>query len=92
MRCKQCNAITRHRYAGPGLLQCEVCGTERQGKKNHGAFAELTEDENEVIHEARACGFSVFYPCLPDAETMARNTLKGAQEWLKTHSIEEQYP
>lgn len=52
-------------------------------------FPELTEDENEVVFEARACGFASFYPALPDAEAQARNTLAGARKWLETHHIRE---
>ncbi len=47
----------------------------------------LTQDENELIAEARACGYGSFYPCVPDAESQGRSTLKGAKNWLKTHHI-----
>jgi len=85
MRCKTCNAITRHRYAAPNRMKCEVCGTERDGKRYNGDFPELTEAENDIIHEARACGYASCYPCYPTAEAQARSTLKGATNWLKTH-------
>lgn len=85
MRCKKCEAITKHRYAGLGRVECEVCGTERDGKKINGDFPELTWEENEIVHEARACGFASCFPCYPTAEAQARNTLAGAKRFLETH-------
>jgi hypothetical protein len=66
-----------------------VCGRERWYAKKFGAgdFPELTEDENEIVHEARACGYGSCYPAYPTAEAQARSTLAGARKWLETHSV-----
>jgi hypothetical protein len=91
--CKKCETITCHRIDGSrprGLVYCEVCGTERWYYKAFGAgdFPELTQDENEVIHEARACGFGSSFPAFPDSESQARYTLVAARRWLETHSVD----
>lgn len=87
--CKTCGIITKHRPHRPSAKQphwfvCEVCGTERWYAKAFGAgdFPELTHDENEVIHEARALGYGPCFPCYPTAEAQARNTLAGARAFL----------
>lgn len=82
--CKKCGIITKHRPAGePDRFCCEVCGTERCYAKAAGDFPELTFDENEAIHEARANGFSSFFPAYPDATTQVQNTLRAAKKWMK---------
>ncbi len=45
-------------------------------------FRQLTEEENKDIRQARAWGYAVFFPALPDAEAQARNTLAGARKFL----------
>lgn len=89
-RCKKCDIITRHRSTeDPAVYQCEVCGTVRHYAKRFGSgdFPELTTDENEIIHEARACGYGSCFAAYPTAEAQARRTLAGARKWLETHSI-----
>ena len=86
--CKTCNIITKHRphrpVAKPTWFVCEVCGTERWYAKAFGAgdFPELTHDENEIIHEARALGFGYSFAAFPDATAQAQNTLKAAKLFL----------
>jgi hypothetical protein len=46
-------------------------------------FPELTEEENDVIFQARLAGFGPCYAALPDAETQARRTLAGARAFLE---------
>ena len=86
--CKKCEISTKHRPTeDPNIFQCEVCGAERHYAKKFGAgdFPELTLDENEVIHEARAYGFGACFPAYPDAESQARRTLDAARKFLKDH-------
>lgn len=84
--CKTCNIITKHRPLAekPSWFVCEVCGTERRYAKAFGAgdFPELTHDENEIIHEARALGFWYSFAAYPDATAQAQNTLKAAKLYL----------
>lgn len=46
-------------------------------------FPELTRDENICIRDARKRGYAAFFPCYPNAEAQARNTLKGAKVFLE---------
>ncbi len=46
-------------------------------------FHQLTEEENEDIRQARAWGYAVYFPALPDATAQARNTLDGARKFLR---------
>jgi hypothetical protein len=90
--CKPCERITQHQQTEErGRVQCVICGAVRWYAKDFGAgdFPELTEEENETIHEARVCGFGVSYPAYPTAESQARSTLAGAKKWLETHSVED---
>lgn len=84
--CKKCETITKHRpvVTQPNWFYCEVCGTKRWYAKKFGAgdFSELTFDENEIIHEARAFGFGSCFPAFPDAKTQATNTLNAARRFL----------
>jgi len=61
-----------------------VCGEKRWYAKSFGAgdFPELSDDENEIIHEARAFGFGSSFPAYPSAEAQARNTLAAAKKFL----------
>ncbi len=89
--CKKCEIVTKHRHAKePNRFRCEVCGTVRHYAKAFGAgdFPELSHDENEVIHEARACGFGASFMAYPTAEAQARRTLAAARRWLETHPSE----
>ena len=57
--------------------------TLRECGKEFGSFSELTREENKIIHKARIEGFASFYPAYPSAESQARDTLKGAKEFLR---------
>ncbi len=84
--CKKCEIITKHRPSdSPSWFYCEVCGTERHYAKAFGAgdFPELTHEENEDIHEARANGFGACFMAFPDAEAQARRTLEAARWFMK---------
>ena len=87
--CKTCNIITKHRpvIEQPNWFYCEVCGTKRWYAKAFGAgdFPELSHDENETIHQARAMGFGSCFAALPDAETQATRTFEAAKRFLETH-------
>lgn len=93
-RCRACDLVTKHQpttCAGSqeGIVACEVCGRDRWYAKKFGAgdFPELTDAENEVIHEARTAGFGSCFPCFPDAETQARRTFEAARLWLLGQSV-----
>jgi hypothetical protein len=53
----------------------------------YAAWSELTGEENEIIFEARACGYAAYFPAYPDVEAQARRTLAGALRWLQTHHV-----
>lgn len=94
-RCNKCDLKTAHdKTESKGVVRCQVCRTLRHYYKPFGAgdFPELTDDENETIHEARACGFGSSFPAYPTAESQALSTLKAAQKWLTTHSVENDFP
>ncbi len=89
--CKRCGIVTKHReclgsdtLGTKGRFYCEVCGMERWYAKRFGAgdFPELTFEENEMIHEARSCGFAICFPSYPTAKNQAEMTLKAAREHL----------
>jgi hypothetical protein len=84
--CKKCMITTKHRpvISQPNWFYCEVCGEKRWYAKSFGAgdFSELTHDENEIIHEARAHGFASCFPAFPTAKYQAMRTLKAAEEFL----------
>ena len=84
--CKKCEIVTKHRpvVGQPNQFYCEVCGVERWYAKVYlaGDFPELTFDENEVIHEARAHGFGSSFPAFPTAKDQALATLEAAQKFL----------
>lgn len=83
--CRQCDSITRHRRQGDdSRFSCEVCGTERWYAKAFGAgdFPELTHNENEIIHKARAHGYGPCSAAYPTAETQAQSTLAGSKKFL----------
>ena len=86
--CKKCQYLTAHRYTGArgpeDRIYCEVCGQVRWYALRFGAgdFPELSEEENEIVHEARALGFGASFICYPDAEAQARRTLRAARRFL----------
>lgn len=82
MHCKTCCYVTKHRPDKPGHMRCKVCGTQREGLHVHGDFPELTDEENAIIHEARAQGWASFFPAVPDARAQAGKTLAEAKTWL----------
>lgn len=45
-------------------------------------FADLTEEENEIIAEARARGFARFFAAFPNARTQSNLTLDHARQYL----------
>lgn len=89
--CKKCGIATKHRVVNSQskLVSCEVCGMERWYAKAFGAgdFPELTPDENEIIHEARAFGLGLCFPAYPDANAQAQATLKAARDWLHARGL-----
>lgn len=46
-------------------------------------FSELTKEENAEIQAARNAGYAQFFPCIPNAEAQAKNTLAGARAYLE---------
>lgn len=50
--------------------------------KNIWTFPELSDYENEIIVYARENGYFEFFPCINGSEIQARNTLKGAKQFI----------
>lgn len=46
------------------------------------SFPELTEEENDVIFQARLAGYGPCFPAYPTAEAQAKSTLEGARRFL----------
>lgn len=91
--CRSCKAFANHvECLRDGLVECMKCAQIRHFASRFGAgdFPELTAEENETIHEARAAGYVSCYPAYPDAEAQAQKTLAGARKWLEEHPAEEQ--
>ena len=87
--CRKCNQVVQHnRTEEANRFQCVLCATVRFYAEQFGAgdFPELTFDENEDIHEARATGFAISFPAIPDAKSQAKQTLRAARAWLADHS------
>ena len=45
-------------------------------------FPELTEEENDIIFQARLAGMASCFPAYPTAEKQAQATLLGAKTYL----------
>lgn len=46
-------------------------------------FPELTDDQNQIIENARQLGFSGYFPAYPTAQHQAVWTLSAAKEFLR---------